>query len=105
MATSTGTTRPSRSRAATTKPAAQPAKATKAAAPKAEAPADTDVDVTAEANAVEETQPEKVVVQLERHPDGDTKSYTRWVFPSGSGGTGTVYGPLGATEARVLFVL
>lgn len=88
------TARPSRSRGAAAK--ATPAKAQPAkAAPKP-------VDVTTEATAVvEEAQPTRTAYELLPHPDGNTKSYTRWVWPVGAGGTGTIYGDIDATAIRV----
>lgn len=82
--------------ATTTRPARKRT-AAKAATPKA-----------AEAPAVEvdSADLEKYVVALEPHPDGDTKSYARFVFPASMKGVcvGTIYGPLGTTEAKVQFV-
>lgn len=92
------TARPARTRATKT---ATPAKATpaKAATPAAE--------TLAEATAVVESAPTgKRIIELEPHSGGHTKSYTKWQYPSNEEGvTGTVYGPLGATECKVLFVL
>lgn len=97
-ATPAKTARPARTRAAK---AATPAKATpaKAATPPAE--------TLAEATAVVESAPiGKRIIELEPHPQGHTKSFTKWIYPSHEAGvTGTVYGPLGATECKVLFVL
>jgi hypothetical protein len=92
------TARPARTRAAkTTTPAkVTPAKAATPAAEKSE-----------ETPAVVESAPaNKRIIGLEPHRDGHTKSYTKWQYPAAEAGvTGTVYGPLGATEGKVLFVL
>lgn len=40
-------------------------------------------------------------IELEPHPAGDTKQYSRWVPPEGTGCVGTFYAPLGATAVTV----
>lgn len=86
MATNT-TARPARTRAARTTPAkAAPAKA--AVEPKA-----TEVET--------EVEVETIYVQFEQHPDGDTKSYARFVPPKGMGMVGTIYVPLGTKAVTV----
>lgn len=93
------TARPARTRNAAAKPAtkATPAKVAAPATTKAEEPT----------TAVEAPTPtNRRIIELIPHPQGHTKSFTKWVYPpSEEGVTGTVYGPLGATEAKVLFVL
>lgn len=84
MAT-TQTARPTRTRSTTRATKATPAKA---AATKAEA---------IEAEATPEV--EAYVMELERIDD--TKSYSRWVPPKGSGCVGTFYAPLGTQAVRV----
>lgn len=71
----------------TTAATAKPATAAKVAQPKAEVTADT---VT------------KFGVTLEPAPA--TKNYAKFVPPVGSGCTGTLYVPLGATEVKILVV-
>lgn len=85
MAT-TQTARPARTRAA---------RATKATPAKA-APAKTEV---AETEATAEV--EAYVFDLEQIED--TKSYSRWVPPKGSGCVGTFYAPLGTKAVKVKF--
>ena len=93
------TGRPARTRTAAAKPATKATPA-KAAPAKAE---ETTVVVEPEAPA---TQGEKRIIELEPHPQGHTKSFTKWAYPADEAGvTGTVYGPLGATGCKVLFVL
>ncbi len=96
------TARPSRTRGATASTAkTAPAKATpaKAATPAAVEPATVPP-------AVEPAPAEKRIIVLEPHSGGHTKSYTKWQYPASEAGvTGTVYGPLGATECKVLFAL
>lgn len=79
------TARPARTRSTTARKAT-PAKA--AAAAKAEAP-----------EAVEVPEVEAYVMELEQMDD--TKSYSRWTPPKGSGCVGTFYAPLGTKAVRV----
>lgn len=101
--TPTKTARPARTRNAAAKPAtkATPAKAA-AIALEVEEKAATEATPTEKAP----TPTNRRIIELIPHPQGHTKSFTKWVYPpSEEGVTGTVYGPLGATEAKVLFVL
>lgn len=52
-----------------------------------------------EGTEVKDGNVERLVIALESA--GDTKSYSKWVFPEGSGCVGTVYAPLGTAEVRV----
>lgn len=84
------TTRPARGARRTSK--AAPAKAVAAkVAPVAEEAETTAVDAAGNVN--------RLVIALV--PVGDTKTYSRWAPPEGSGCVGTFYAPLGATEVRV----
>lgn len=53
----------------------------------------------AEATEVKDGNVERLVVALESA--GETKSYSKWSAPEGSGCVGTFYAPLGATEVKV----
>lgn len=94
MAEAKTATRPARGRKTE---AAKGAKATPKAKP-AEAAAEVESTETPAA------EPTKVGLVLDHHPDGDTKSYARFVPPAGSGCVGTFYAPPGTTEVRVLLI-
>jgi hypothetical protein len=85
------TTRPARGARRTSKAAPAKAVAAKVAAPVAEEAETTAVDAAGNVN--------RLVIALV--PVGDTKTYSRWAPPEGSGCVGTFYAPLGATEVRV----
>lgn len=83
-------TRPTRTRASR----AAAAKATPAKAAPAAAPTKADAPVTGADGTVE-----SFVVALEAA--GETKSYSVWTPPQGSGCVGKFYAPLGATAVKV----
>jgi len=42
------------------------------------------------------------MIALLPHPEGDTKNYSRWIAPAGSGCQGTFYTPLGTPSVKVI---
>lgn len=90
------TTRPTPRRRTTAKaePATAPAKAPTAPKPRAAKPAAAAVD-----SAVDDNGREVYAFDLIQQPD--TKSYSVWSPPAGSGCVGKIYMPLGTREVRV----